>query len=284
MSNQQEFYVFNNRAYVDFYPVQFGMEACQPLHSFGPTKKQHYLFHYIISGSGCFYLTKEQRSYRLQAGQGFLIPPDVICSYEADQKHPWTYIWIEFDGLKTEHFLRQAGLSLEQPIFSQNKQATASPVYKEMQEILKLHHVKSAYLLGHLYLFMASLIEESLTKKNSHHDNNKEFYIREAINYIERHFSQSITIDDIAHQCNLNRHYFSRLFKEQMSITPQQFLIQYRMSQACELLQNTTKTLQEIAESVGYSNQFNFSNAFKQHYHTSPAKWRKEKRNLFMKK
>ncbi|HEM4173110.1 TPA: AraC family ligand binding domain-containing protein, partial [Streptococcus suis] len=54
MKIQPEFYVFNNRSYVDFYPIQFGMEACKPLHSFGPTMKQHYLFHYIISGSGTF--------------------------------------------------------------------------------------------------------------------------------------------------------------------------------------------------------------------------------------
>ncbi len=88
MKIQPEFYVFNNRSYVDFYPIQFGMEACKPLHSFGPTMKQHYLFHYIISGSGTFYDTSDQREYHLTAGQGFLISPDAICSYEADEKDP----------------------------------------------------------------------------------------------------------------------------------------------------------------------------------------------------
>ncbi len=40
-------------------------------------------------------------------------------------------------------------------------------------------------------------------------------------------------------------------------------------------LKNTTKTLQEIAEEIGYSNQFNFSTAFKRHYQISPNRWRK---------
>ena len=68
MTNKMEFYVFNNRSYMDFYPIQFGMEECLSLHSFGPTSKQHYLFHYIISGSGHFYDTKGQRVHRLNAG------------------------------------------------------------------------------------------------------------------------------------------------------------------------------------------------------------------------
>ncbi|HEM3122744.1 TPA: AraC family transcriptional regulator [Streptococcus suis] len=275
MKIQPEFYVFNNRSYVDFYLIQFGMEACKPLHSFGPTMKQHYLFHYIISGSGTFYDTSDQREYHLTAGQGFLISPDAICSYEADAKDPWTYIWLEFDGLKTEHFLRQAGLSKEQPIFSQREMPTSSPVYHEMKQILALHHQKSACLLGHLYLFISYLIDCSLTKTSSKHDENKEFYIREAINFVERNYEKAISVDDLAQVCNLNRHYFSRLFKEQMNISPQQFIIQYRLSEACELLKNTTKTLQEIAEEIGYSNQFNFSTAFKRHYQISPNRWRR---------
>ncbi|MFX3703624.1 AraC family ligand binding domain-containing protein, partial [Streptococcus suis] len=106
MKIQPELYVFNTRAYVDFYPIQVGLEACKPLHSVGPTMKQHDLFHYLLSGSGTFYDTSDQREDHLTAGQGFLISPDAICSYEAVAKDPRTYIWREFDGLKTEHFLR----------------------------------------------------------------------------------------------------------------------------------------------------------------------------------
>ncbi|MFX3985525.1 AraC family ligand binding domain-containing protein, partial [Streptococcus suis] len=76
-----------------------------------PPRKQPYLFHYIISGSGTLYEPCDERVYHLPAGQGFLISPDAIWSYEADDKDPWSYIWLEFDGLKPEHFLRQAGLS-----------------------------------------------------------------------------------------------------------------------------------------------------------------------------
>lgn len=51
-----ETYVFNNENYIDLKPIQFGSEKCDPLHSVGPTVKNNYLFHYVISGKGKFFL------------------------------------------------------------------------------------------------------------------------------------------------------------------------------------------------------------------------------------
>lgn len=278
MTTKPTFYVFNNPSYVDFYPIQFGYERCKPLHSVGPMMKKHYLFHYIISGKGTFYVTDEQDEYKLSAGQGFLITSDTICSYEADKDQPWTYTWIEFDGLKTEHFLRAAGLSNKQPIFTQTEPAETSPLLAAMQALLKSHHASNAEIIGHTYLFISKLVELSQSKTCAHQHETKEFYIRESINFIERNYKNKITIEELADQCNLNRHYFTRLFKEYMQISPLQFLIEYRLSKSCELLANTSKSLQEIAEEIGYSNQFNYSTAFKRRYHISPYQWRKEHR------
>ncbi|MBJ8325289.1 AraC family transcriptional regulator [Streptococcus pacificus] len=270
-----EFHFFDNRSYVDLYPIQFGKEICEPLHSFGPSKRKHFLFHYIISGKGTFFDTKNQKEYRLRAGQGFLIPPNHLSSYEADFSDPWTYIWLEFNGLKAEHFLKRAGLTFENLIFSSRNHNIKNAVYNEMNYIIENYKTSSLNILAHTYLFADALINESIITTKTEHEEVKEIYIREAINFIERNYQSSITVDDIAKHCNLNRSYFSRLFKEQMSITPQQFLITYRLSKACELLKNTKWNLQEIAEAIGYSNQFNFSIAFKRFFGQSPNTWRK---------
>ncbi|MCR8967766.1 AraC family transcriptional regulator [Streptococcus zalophi] len=270
-----EFHFFDNRSYVDLYPIQFGKEVCEPLHSFGPSKRNNFLFHYIISGKGTFFDTKNQKQYQLSAGQGFLIPPNYMTSYEADFKDPWTYIWLEFNGLKAEHFLKRAGLSLDNLIFSSSNHNINNTVYEELNYIINNYKTSSLNILAHTYLFADALINESIISTNKEHEDVKELYIREAINYIERNYPSSISIDDIAVHCNLNRSYFSRLFKEHMSVTPQQFLITYRLSKATELLKNTKLTLQEIADAIGYSNQFNFSIAFKRTFGQSPNSWRK---------
>ena len=97
--SRAEFYVFHNKTSIELYPIQFGREACAPLHRMGPTQTHNYLFHYILSGQGRFSLVG-QKAQTLSAGQGFLMTPDCICAYEADESDPWTYCWVEFNGLK----------------------------------------------------------------------------------------------------------------------------------------------------------------------------------------
>lgn len=46
------FSLFPNDYFFDIRPYQYGWEECAPLHSFGPSVRNHYLFHYIISGQG----------------------------------------------------------------------------------------------------------------------------------------------------------------------------------------------------------------------------------------
>ncbi len=47
--------LFPNDHFLDIRPYQYGWEQCKPLHSFGPFVRNHYLFHYIISGKGMLY-------------------------------------------------------------------------------------------------------------------------------------------------------------------------------------------------------------------------------------
>ncbi|EGJ27374.1 AraC family transcriptional regulator [Streptococcus porcinus] len=270
-----KFFLFNNTSYMDFYPIQFGYEDCDPFHSFGPSVRKHYIFHYITEGEGTLYISEANKHYVLKAGQGFLIPPHLISSYEADADNPWSYMWIEFSGIKAYHYIQQAGLDKGHYVFEQSKSPKESLVYNYLKELIDGHDKRSSYIIAKTYLFIDALIEESQSQTVTSHDDIKEFYIREALNFIERNYENNISVETIANHCNLNRHYFSRLFKEKMNISPQTFLISYRLSKSCELLRHTNMSLQEIAEAVGYSNQFNFSTAFKRHYNLSPLHWRK---------
>ena len=71
-----------------------GLSRTEPMHSFGPALKPHYLIHYILSGKGRFSIGGEE--YPLEAGYGFLITPDELAFYQADEKEPWTYVWVGF--------------------------------------------------------------------------------------------------------------------------------------------------------------------------------------------
>mgnify|MGYP000004972814 CR=1 FL=1 len=66
--SQNTFSMFPNERFIDLNIYQFGYEQCSPLHSFGPFVRNHYLFHYIISGKGTLLSTYQNqlREYKLE--------------------------------------------------------------------------------------------------------------------------------------------------------------------------------------------------------------------------
>ena len=272
----QDFTIFPSINFVDLGLYQFGREDCDPAHSFGPAIRNHYLFHYILSGKGTF--TWQDRKGRdntavLRAGQGFLISPRQITTYIADERVPWEYCWLEFDGLRAREALEITGLSINQPVYN--------PVHREFEEKMRdemiyiVQNKKEAplHLIGHLYIFIDALTR-SVREYRPSEGKVKDFYIKEALAFIENNYMMNISVEDIAERSGLNRSYFGRLFREAVGKSPQEFLINYRMIKAAELLTLTRYSVSQIGVAVGYPNQLHFSRAFKSVYGVSPRNWR----------
>lgn len=186
-------YVFENANYVDLILYQFGCERCEPLHTFGPSVKNHYLFHYVLSGMGRLYPIDEAAgnsiTHVVKEGEGFLITPNTINTYEADQKNPWSYIWVEFDGLKAKKYLDQIGLSAKSPIFR--------PKSYEPDNEMETHLT---------YLIQDFLIRYRLNKA------------------CEMMKNKDIKLQDVAAANGYpNQFYFSKMFKKVYHMTPREW-------------------------------------------------------------
>ena len=106
------FSIFPNQNFVDLGLFQFGWERCTPAHSFGPAARNHYLFHYILSGTGTLMADDSKgvtQTYSIKSMQGFMIFPNQITTYVADKQLPWEYVWLEFDGLRVKSLLDTIG-------------------------------------------------------------------------------------------------------------------------------------------------------------------------------
>lgn len=142
----------------DLYLCFCGYEACQPFHSYGPAVRPNYVIHYIISGKGTF--TIGNRTYRLTAGQGFFLMPNVRTYYEADADDPWTYLWIGFDGEKAASYVQELGLSEEHPVYQCNFSGELQSLLFQMQKH-NTYDTSDQYLLeGCLYQFFSILSRE----------------------------------------------------------------------------------------------------------------------------
>lgn len=273
------FSIFQDERFMDLTLYQYGYEKCDPLHSFGPFIRNHYLFHYIISGKGTLYSDDAQHVttvYHLLPGTGFLIEPGYTNLYSADEHEPWEYIWLEFGGLRAKEFLEIAGIDRAHPIYRPDLPEHGRELLHHMFSIVRHSDRSPLNHIGRLYLFMDQLITSSISRKQLQGGRLREFYSREIISYIEQHYAENITILDMAKRCNLDRSYFGKIFKEVVGQSPQEFLIQYRMNKAAEALTLTDTSIGDIGVSVGYQNLLHFSRAFKNVYGISPREYRQK--------
>lgn len=207
-----------------------------------------------------------------------MIFPKQITTYIADEKLPWEYMWIEFDGMRAREAIETAGLTPDAPIYRASFKDQREHMINEMLYILEHKNETPFHLTGHLYLFIDFLIRSAASMQINTNGRVRDFYIKEALNYIEQNFQNDISVEGISAFCGLNRTYFGRIFKDTIGQSPQKFLLNYRMTKAAELLKLTSLSINDIGNAVGYPNQLHFSRAFKNVYGISPREWRNKKR------
>ena len=244
-----------------------GMSRTEPFHSFGPAIKPHYLIHFILNGKGRFSIGGKE--YLLERGCGFLIPPEELAFYQADEQNPWTYVWVGFYGSMARELISSMGLSATSPVFQSDKEEEFYQAVTDMMEHNELRRN------GQLQLFL-SLIAESAHIEEKGEADKADNYVRRATEFILSNYCNPIKVTDVADYVCINRSYLYTLFKNAMGISPQQFLTTFRISKAQELLELTSLPIESIALSCGYSDPLVFAKSFKQIKKMSPSAYRKE--------
>lgn len=128
-------------------------------------------------------------------------------------------------------------------------------------------------LLGQLMLRVAQLIDREEELQAS--DGSQSTYVRKALEYIHQHYDFELKVEDIAAAVNLHPGYLHRIFKQQLGMTPVQYVTEFRMGKAKMLLTNTNIPVSDIADYVGLSNRQYFSFVFKKHTGQSPLEYRR---------
>lgn len=249
-----------------------GLSRTEGLHSFGPALKPHYLVHYILSGKGRFVIGGKE--YPLEAGYGFLITPDELAFYQADENDPWTYVWVGFSGTQAAEYISNIGLSVRQPIFKSEESQELYRIVKDMMEHNTFGLSHDLRRNGQLGVFLSIIAEGTKVTENETDKANN--YVRKAVSFIQSNYCNPIKVTDVADYVCINRSYLYTLFQNSIGMSPQQFLATFRITKATELLQLTALPIESIALSCGYQDPLVFTKAFKQMKKMSPTSYRKE--------
>ena len=93
-----EVYLVNYSSYDDVNLYEVGCQKCDPSYGYGPIIRKLYILHYVVSGEGILRINNHE--FAIKEHDIFVIPAHTASYYEADENHPWNYIWIQFDGFK----------------------------------------------------------------------------------------------------------------------------------------------------------------------------------------
>lgn len=238
-----------------------------------------FLLYYINSGTGL--MEKDNLALKLQASQGYVAFPKGKYRLKNIGVDVLNVTWVAFSGYLVEQYLNRANITTSRPVADDKEGAVGEKINKLY---MLSHKMPNRYckMASVLYDIFAYLLDNNPTKPLDDHNNNADFFAIKAIDYIESYYTKDISVDEIADMLGISRKYLYKIFNYILGVSPKQYMICYRMEKACMKLKNSTRPISEIADSVGYLNQFYFAKEFKRLIGTTPSEYRNNPRELKM--
>jgi AraC-like DNA-binding protein/quercetin dioxygenase-like cupin family protein len=257
------------------YEVMFaGWSRTDPGHYMGPLIHSYYLIHYVISGQGHF--KGMGKDYTLHPGDSFIIYPNELVQYTADDQDPWEYCWVAFNGNRFDKLLRKMKISPTTPIVRANGSRRLRPLLRLIERTLARREEHDAILAdGYLQQLLGEYAIDRIAaaSPNASAAVMNDAHIDHAIGLLTHRYYQPISIAELAREIGYHRTYFSKVFKERTGMSPLAFLMKIRMEQARTLLRSDL-SIEQIAMSVGFNDPLYFSKQFKRWYGMSPSHYR----------
>lgn len=234
-------------------------------------QKSYSLIHFVTSGRGHYYINDNH--HIVEEGQCFFTPENTSVFYHADTKDPWNYSWICFKSTDVENLLQDSGLNKLTPVLSLNKIPEIQYIVFELLNHYEITRENEWFIQSYL-LRIFGLIQLNCKKEINKIDMIENPLLIKAISFCRTCPLNEVTVLKICEHLHISRTYLFLLFKNDLNISPQQFITNSKISHSRELLAKTTLTIEEIAYTSGYKNQFAFSRAFKREISLTPSAYR----------
>ncbi|MDD2458297.1 MAG: AraC family transcriptional regulator [Eubacteriales bacterium] len=250
-----------------FYAHVGGSYHCTPPYRVQRDYLESYIIFLITDGL----FAVDYRDEQLEARPGQIVLLD--CKYPQAYWMVKTgrFKWFHFSGNASQAYLdlvySSRGIVIDVAEPERISQKIDAILQMMAQDLVDEHHTSS---LVH-QIFAEVLSPQGET------DRIPDPVIRNAILFIDSHFNESITLEQIAASVNLSPYYFLRLFKKYMDSTPHEYLTQARLKHAMRLLKQSRQSLDSIADQCGFNSATHFIRSFRQRLSMTPGQYRQLK-------
>ena len=251
------------------YPMLCGLFTYEPGYTLARNSFDSFLLMYIRRGT-------MQLDF---AGKQQTVPENSFVLLDCYQPHGYSTqegyecLWLHFDGCNARgcyHFI----VSHLGNVFMMED---AFPALRKMNAILKVfaegQTVREPLLSRYIYDILTEfmLYNPGTAKSKSHAE-----MTEKAIAFVNEHFSEDISVEQLAAMCGLSPYYFVRVFKKETGYTPHEYIISRRMASARYLLKYTKAPIKEICFTCGFSGESVFCNAFRKLHGMTPQNYRQQ--------
>lgn len=234
--------------------------------------REAWVLHFVFSGNGSALDT------HLTAPKGFLLAPDRLQNFDVyitPNNPQWEHYWVMIKGEKVEEYLKNAKFPTTAGVFDIKNPTAIKNLFSHMFSKDYKDNINGDFLLTS-FLFELFHINYN-SHSGAHKKNDSQLqYVESAIAFIKQNYSTNINQNDIALEVNLSAKYLYKLFKKYKGISPIEYLNIYRLGRAQALLKETTLSVAEIADAVGYNDPSYFIRVFKKHATLTPSKFRSQ--------
>ena len=252
-------------AFFEYHGVEVESFHISHLRNFTFPLHFHPAYELIIVNEGTLSVTIDQKHYSLHQNDAVFIFNNQLHEFKSIGSSEITIII--FSPEIIGHFF----MNFKNMIPENNKiQLEAPPNLSMMDSIYR----KKSFLYGSC----GALVEQTMFIPIDHSTQTK--ILHRILVYVDKNFTKECTLKAIARDLQYDYAYLSKLFIQMTTITFTDYLINYRISQACYLLKNSNHTITEIADQCGYNNLRSFNRNFKKVTQFSPMKYRAFYQNI----
>lgn len=260
---KEKFAFYTGQASPTFTPMLAGITNPDPSYEIRRSRSTYYVFECVLSGKG--HMHCGDREYLMEAGDAYILCPGEYQHYYSDKREPWKKIWFNVDGSLVRHMLSDYNLDSVLKIPSFRNPAHLYAIFHAIEkEPAHCTDKLALHLHRHIQALSAHLGSPMAVPAQA----------RSMKDYIEHNLTLPISINDIAAHVHLSRSRAIHLFREVYHVTPYSYYLSQRLELSQILLKQTSLSVQEISDRLGFTDYHHFSSFFKKNCGVSPTRYR----------